>query len=121
MYGECVMAKKIPGKPTRVLYIECKSDLNDRGGARICRATFSKSGRTIRYRGLELQSIGGSGISGNYRDEYTGLEYWVSGPKRNGKDRHWAGGGPVQIDPDVVDEYWRTIRGCAPPKNPLLM
>ncbi len=67
-----------------------------------------------------LKSLRGAGISANYADEQTGLQYWVSGPKQNGEDRHWAGGGPVTIDADVVDEYWKTIRGCDPPANPFL-
>jgi len=32
-------------------------------------------------------------------------EYWISGVKKNHEDRHWAGGGPVEIDLDVRDEY----------------
>jgi hypothetical protein len=100
------------------MYIECKTNRNDRGGARIRRVTLSKTGRTIRYHGLVLQRGGGSG--GNYQDVNSGLSYWVSGPKKNGQDRHWAGVGPVYIDQDVVDEYWREIRGCEPPENPFL-
>jgi len=102
------------------MYIECKTDRNDRGGARIGRVSFSKTGRTIYYRGLVLRSLRGSGIGANYVNMSTGLEYWVSGPKKNGQDRHWAGGGPVAIDADVVDEYWREIRGCEPPENPFV-
>jgi hypothetical protein len=49
-----------------------------------------------------------------------GIEYWVSGPKKNGRDRHWAGSGPVTIEADVVDEYWREIRRCEPPQNPFV-
>lgn len=105
---------------TRIMYIECKTGKSDRGGARICRVTYSKSGRTIRYRGLELRTLRGGGIGANYEDVKTGLQYWVSGPKQNGCDRHWAGGGPVRIDQDVVDEYWRTIRKCEPPENPFI-
>jgi hypothetical protein len=81
---------------------------------------FSKSGRTIYVGGLVLQSLRGSGISGNYVNTKTGIEYWVSGPKKKGGDRHWAGGGDVRIDPDVVDEYWREIRACDPPENPFV-
>ena len=104
---------------SRILYIECKSYRNDRGGARIVLATFSKTGRTIYYRGLCLQSLGGQKWA-NYFDLHTGLEYWVSGPKQNGQDRHWAGSGKVWIDDDVVEEYWRKIRKSPPPKQPRL-
>ena len=105
---------------TRIMYVECKSDRNDHGHARICRVRFSKSRRTIYLNGLVLQSLRGSGVSGNFIDINTGIEYWVSGPKKNGEDRHWAGGGEVRIEPDVVDAYWRDIRGCDPPSNPLI-
>jgi hypothetical protein len=29
----------------------------------------------------------------------------VSGVKRDGSDRHWAGSGKIKIDANVVDEY----------------
>lgn len=114
------MAKKLPGSTSRILYIECKTGGHDRGEAFIGRAVFSKTGKTIRYRDLELKPLGGRGVSGNYFDVETGFEYWVSAPKKKGQDRHSAGGGPVRIDEDVADEYWRTVRSCDPPKNPLI-
>jgi hypothetical protein len=51
------------------------------------------------------------GIAGNHIDLETREEYWVSGVKKNGTDRHWAGGGTIQIDENVVDEYlmWRGL------------
>jgi hypothetical protein len=103
---------------TRIMYVECGASFDHRGRARICRVRFSKTGKTIYLGGLKLQSQRGAGIMGNYADTTTGIEYWVSGPKRNGEDRHWAGGGPVKIEPEVVDEYWRNIRGCEPPDDP---
>lgn len=105
---------------TRIMYVECKTGRNDRGGARICRVRFSKSRRTIYVGGLILESCRGAGVAGNYVDANSGFEYWVSGPKKNGRDRHWAGGGDVRIDPDVVDEYWRDVRQCDPPANPFV-
>jgi hypothetical protein len=39
-------------------------------------------------------------------------EFWISGPKKNGQYRHpceWCG--PVQVDEDAADEYWKEIRG----------
>lgn len=106
------------GKRTRIMYVECKTDRNDSGGARICRVSFSHSGRTVYYRGLKLQRSTATVSGGNYIDINSGLEYWVSGPKRNGQDRHWAGSGVVRIDQDVVDEYWNEIRGCQVPDSP---
>ncbi len=105
---------------TRIMYVECKAGKGHRGRARICRVRMSKSGRTLYVGGLVLQSQRGGGVYGNYFDTTTGFEYWVSGPKKNGQDRHWAGGGDVRIDQDVVDEYWREIRQCEPPENPFV-
>ena len=100
------------------MYVELKSGAGDCGPARIGRVSFSKTGRTVYYNGKQLQAATGGGIRGNYFDVQTGDEYWVSGPKRDGTDRHWAGGGTVNIDADVAEEYWREIRNCSPPKNP---
>jgi len=96
----------------RIMYIENKScdGHNDRGFASIGRVTFSKSGKTIHYQGLKFKSLKGSGICGNFFEIETGDEYWISGCKKNGQDRHWAGGGPVKIDADVREEYWIEIR-----------
>ncbi len=114
------------GKKTRIMYLELKSGHADNGPARIARVSFSKTGRIARvsfsktgrmiyYKGKTFHSTGGQGVSGNYRDVETGEEYWISGPKKNGEDRHWAGSGEVQIDSDVVEEYWRDIRQSEPP------
>lgn len=104
----------------RIMYIEQKSGSDGRGHARIGRVTFSKSGRTLRYGNKSFQSCRGQGISANYFEVETGDEYWISGPKQNGQDRHWAGGGMVHVDEDVVEEYWREVRKAKPPKNPLI-
>jgi hypothetical protein len=97
---------------TRIVYVEIKKNGdNDRGRASIRRVRLSKSGRTIYIGGMGLKSCKGSGISGNYINPETGIEYWVSRPKKKGGDRHWAGGGPVYVEPDVQEEYWRNIRG----------
>ena len=54
----------------------------------------------------------GGGVSGNYIDIETGEKYWVSGIKKNGKDRHWAGSGPVLIEREAIEEYL-LIRGLS--------
>ena len=91
----------------RIMYVELKSDQSDRGPAWIGRVRTSKTGRTLHYRGRELQRQ--QGIAGNYVDTKTGEEFWVSGVKEDGRDRHWAGGGPVAIDADVLDEYLNLV------------
>ena len=48
-------------------------------------------------------------MSGNHFDIQTGEEYWVSGVKKDGKDRHWAGSGKVAIEASAVEEYLRLI------------
>jgi len=100
------------------MYVELKSSHNDSGPARIGRVAFSKTGRTLYYGGKAFQSLIGSGIGANYFDIETDEQYWISGPKRLGGDRHWAGSGPIEIDPDVAEQYWREIRQCDPPANP---
>jgi hypothetical protein len=96
---------------TRIMYIEEKSSsLN--GLARIGRVTFSKTGKSINYRGRTFQSLKGSGYKANYFDVETGERFWISGPRKDGKDRLYAeSSAPIDIDPDVAEEYWREIRG----------
>ena len=93
----------------RLMYIELKSGHGDSGPAWIEKVRYSKSGRSIHFRDIELLNIGGRGISGNHVDVETGEEYWVSGVKKNRLDRHWAGGGEVAIDPTIKDEYEQLI------------
>ncbi|MBL4592008.1 MAG: hypothetical protein JKY96_08620 [Phycisphaerales bacterium] len=100
---------------TRIMYIEHKSDCADRGPARIGRCRFSETRSSVYYGGTRFETLKGSGISGNYFNVETGDEYWISGCKKNGQDRHWAGSGVVEIDADVREEYWTEIR--AQPEN----
>lgn len=91
------------------MYVELKTGLNHDGPAWIGRVRFSRTGRTLYYRGHCLQSLKGAGIAANYVDIDTGEEFWVSGVKRNRRDRHWAGHGPVEVDADAADEYGRIV------------
>lgn len=90
------------------MYIELKTGYGDNGPAWIEKVRFSKSKRSVFFRGKELLNIGGSGL-GNFMDVETREEYWVSGVKKNQQDRHWAGGGPVEIDPSIKHEYLKLI------------
>ena len=92
-----------------IKYVELKSGFNDDGPASISWVTFSKTGRTVHYRGRSLQRIIRGGVNSNHYDVETGEEYWISGVKRNGEDRHWAGKGTVEIDDDAREEYERII------------
>jgi hypothetical protein len=91
-------------------YVELKTGYGDSGPASIGWVTFSKTWQTVYYRDRVLRRIPGGGVSGNHRDAETGEEYWVSGVKRDGKDRHWAGSGPVEIDEDALEAYEMLMR-----------
>ena len=103
-------------KKTRIMYIEDKSaGLN--GPARIGRVTLSKSGQSIHYEGRIFQRLGGEGYKANYFDPVTGDHFWISGPRKDGKDRLYPSSSmPVEIDMDVRDEYWRDVRGRKTPE-----
>ena len=91
------------------MYIESKGDGLE-GSARIGRVTFSKTGRTLYYQDKKFQSLKGRGFKENYYEVESGEHYWISGPKKNGEDRLYAGGEIVEIDADVREEYWTKIR-----------
>jgi hypothetical protein len=90
---------------SRMMYIEQKTDgdrsLQDRGPAVIAEVTFSRTGRTVYYKGKTLHRLRKGGIYGNYVCVEDGNEYWISGVKKDGSNRHWAGGGPVRIEADL--------------------
>ncbi len=84
-------------------YIELKTGYNDDGPAWIGRVKVSKSGRTVYFNGRALKK--GVRGAGNFYDLKSGEVFWVSGIKRDGQDRHWAGSGKVLIEAAAVDEY----------------
>jgi hypothetical protein len=92
---------------SRIMYIELKTD-GVVGPSRIGRVTFSKSGKTIYYRGKTFQSCKGRGFKCNYFDLDTEEGYWISGCKQDGRDRLYPG--TTVIDDDVREEYWTSIR-----------
>ena len=92
---------------TRIMYIESKTG-GITGPARIGRVRFSKSRRSLHYGGRTFGSLNGHGFKANYFDLETGAYYWISGCKRDGTDALYST--TVEVDEDVRDEYWRTIR-----------
>jgi hypothetical protein len=68
----------------RIMYIEDDS-ASPNGPARIGRATFSKTGMSISYRGRAFQSLKGCGFKANYFDAATGEKFWIPGPRKDGK------------------------------------
>src|ERR1043166_1549161 len=86
-------------------YIELKTGHAHKGPAWIARVETSRSGRTIYFCGRALKRATGGGIEGNHFDLETGEEYWVSGVKKDGTDRHWIGSGKISIERSAVQEY----------------
>ncbi len=95
--------------PPRIMYIECKGD-GLHGPARIGRVTFSRTGATLHYGDKSFGRLGGSGFKANYVEIGSGVQYWISGPRRDGTDRLYKSNWPVEIDEDVREEYWTEIR-----------
>ncbi|HEY0064954.1 MAG TPA: 1-deoxy-D-xylulose-5-phosphate synthase [Telluria sp.] len=92
------------GLARRLMYVENKNGLIDGAAARIGWVTFSKTGRTVRYRGLSLMAIGGRGIAGNFMDVETREEYWVTGVKARGTNAHFPNVA-ILVDDDAVEAY----------------
>ena len=53
------------GQDRRLMYLENKDGLIDGARARIGWVTFSKTGKSVHYRGMELLKQKGGGIRGN--------------------------------------------------------
>lgn len=94
---------------TRIMYVECKAG-GLTGPARIGRVSFSKAGATLYYRGRTFRSLKGPGSKANYFDVATSEPYWISGCRKDGADRLYGERLPVEIDEDVREEYWISIR-----------
>lgn len=99
------------GKSQRVMYVENKEGLIDGVQARVGWVQFSKTGRTVYYRGRSLRAAKGGGIAGNYFDEDTGEEYWVSGIKKRGTNVHPAESVAFSVDDDAKEEYEKLRAG----------
>jgi len=67
--------------------------------------------RRIYYGGKKFQSLKGARFKANYVDIDTGEEYWISGCKRDGRDRLYGERIRVEIDDDAREEYWTEVRG----------
>ena len=92
----------------RIMWIEYKGDGDLVGPARIGRVRFSKSGKSVHYRGHRFETLSGQGSKANYVEVETGEQYWISGCRKDGRDALYST--DVEIDEDVREEYWKEIR-----------
>lgn len=90
------------------MYLENKSNGHS-GSAWIGFVEFWKSGQTVYFNNKALKKLKNTGILGNHFDIETGEEYWVSGVKKNGKDRHQFGSGKIMIDKNSMNEYLKLV------------
>ena len=88
-----------------IRYVEFKTGYQDNGPAWIGLVAFSDSGRTLYFLNKAFQRV--RGAAGNYIDIETGEAYWISGLKKSGSNRHWAGNGKIQLDRTLEHEYLR--------------
>jgi hypothetical protein len=95
---------------SRIMYVESKATGLE-GEARIGRVYFSKTGKTLYYRGLRFRSLKGNGFKANFFEVESGDHYWISGPRRDSDNRLYGGNGGVTIDEDIRDEYRAYIQG----------
>ena len=107
---DMIPPKELKVSRSRIMYIEDKSSGLE-GEARIGRVFFSKSGKSLYYRGRTFQSLKGSGFKSNYYDVDNGNEYWISGPRKDQNDRLYGGNRGVEIDDDVRNEYAEYLQG----------
>ncbi|SMD38173.1 hypothetical protein SAMN04488029_3664 [Reichenbachiella faecimaris] len=94
---------------SRIMYIEHKTDQNDRGEAWIGMVEFSKSGQTVYFNGHAYKKLKSGGTVGNFYDIESEDEFWISGVKKNRQDRHWAGSGKIKIEKAIIEEYLNIV------------
>ena len=90
---------------SQIKYIELKSGYQDDGPAWIGRVEFSKTGQTIYFNDHAFKGNG----HGLCADIVTKEVYWITGVKKDGQNRHWAGKGKIVIDKLVVDTYLKIM------------
>lgn len=92
-----------------IKYLELKSGYDHNGPAWIAKVRPSKTGKTIYFNNKALKKLKRASARGNYYDLETGEYYWISGGKKNGEDRHWAGAGVIFVEQGVVATYLEEV------------
>ena len=95
------------GNLKHLMYLENKDYSTDGVNAHIGWVEFSKTGKTVKYKGLEFIKVKRVGGRGNFYEKTSGDEYWISGIKKRGSNVHWAESAKVAIDEDAMEEYKR--------------
>jgi len=98
-----------------IRYIELKSGFHDDGPAWIGKVRLSKSEQTVYFNEKTFQRC--RGIQGNYFDIETNEEYWISGVKKDGTNRHKCGHGKILMDRSIVKEYLDLMNQVSLDKN----
>lgn len=93
-----------------LIYVELKTGYSDNGPAWIGNGFYNRTRKTVYFNGQVF--CRSQGISSNHIDLETREEYWISGVKKKGTDRHWAGSGTIKIDERVVADYLE-LRGLS--------
>lgn len=97
---------------TIIKYIEHKTaEHTDSGEAWIARVWISSSGKTLYFNDMALKRCVGGDC--NHFDLVSREAYWISGVKSRGSNRHWGGGGTVQIEQSLVEWYRKLVKGRA--------
>jgi hypothetical protein len=102
---------------TRIMYIELKTGYDGDGPAWISRVSYSKTEKSLRWKGRLLQHATADEreqygwTEGNYFDFESRRAYWASGAKRDGKDRLAPHEGKLTVDEDVREDYEKLLRG----------
>lgn len=98
-----------------LIYVELTNGFNHDEKAEIGFGFYNRTRSTVYFNGRILGK--GKSIVGNFVDIETGENYWISGTKRNGTNRHWAGKGKIYIDKTAVTEYLNHTNQIALPTN----
>ncbi|HQR43202.1 MAG TPA: hypothetical protein PLX97_10975 [Gemmatales bacterium] len=92
---------------SKILYIERKGT-DTPEDARIGRMSIASFSRVITYQGKQYQPHIDRQAHANYYEVGTGNWYWISHCQKDGMDSLLPR--TVNIDDDVRQEYWNTIR-----------
>lgn len=103
------LSKEYKNSRSRIMYIGYNGNGLE-GPARIGRVYFSKSGKSIYYKGKCFQTCAGRGYKYTFFNIDSADNYWISGPRKDQNDRLYGGNRCVIIDDDIREEHLNLIR-----------